>query len=83
MNKILIQLYIPVTGKKYDIRLPQTLSVNQARELIATFFMGMTGGAYIPDQESVLCDMETGAIYNVNSSVASLHLQNGTKLMLI
>ena len=83
MNKVLIRLYIPVTGKKYDIRLPQTISVNQATELIASFFMGLTGGAYIPDRNSVLCDMESGTIYNVNSSVESLHLKNGTRLMLI
>ena len=83
MNKVLVQLYIPVTGKKYDIRLPQTVSVYQATELIASFFTGLTGGAYIPGENPALCDMTTGAIYNVNSSVESLHLKNGAKLMLI
>ena len=83
MNKLLIQLYIPVTGKKYDIQLPQTISVYQATRLIASFFAGMTGGAYIPDKSSTLCDMTSGVVYNVNSSVESLHLKNGTKLMLI
>lgn len=83
MNKVLVQLYIPVTGRKYDIRLPQTISVNQATELIASFFTGLTGGAYIPDSNAALCDMSSGALYNVNSSVESLHLQNGAKLMLI
>lgn len=83
MNKVLIQLYIPVTGQKYDIRLPQTISVHQATQLIASFFTGLTGGAYLPDANASLCDMATGAIYNVNSSVANLHLKNGTKLMLI
>lgn len=83
MNKVLVQLYIPVTGKKYDIRLPQTVSVHQATELIASFFTGLTGGAYIPGENPALCDMTSGAIYNVNSSVESLHLKNGTKLMLV
>lgn len=83
MNKVLIQLYIPVTGEKYDIHLPQTISVHQATGLIASFFAGMTGGAYLPDTGSTLCDMASGVIYNVNSSVESLHLKNGTKLMLI
>lgn len=83
MGKVLVQLYIPVTGEKYDIRLPQTISIYQATEMIASFFMGLTGGAYIPDKSSSLCDMETGYIYDVNLSVESLHLKNGSKLMLI
>lgn len=83
MNKVLVQLYIPVTGKKYDVRLPQSISVKQATELLASFFTGMMGGAYIPDADAVLCDMESGIMYNVNSSVASLNLKNGSKLMLI
>lgn len=83
MNKVLIQLYLPVTGEKYDVRLPQSISVKQATELLSSFFSGMMGGAYVPDADSVLCDMETGVIYNVNSSVASLNLKNGSRLMLI
>lgn len=83
MNKVLVQLYLPVTGARYDVRLPEMLSVRQATEIIAAFFKGMMGGAYIPDDCSSLCDMETGVIYNVNSSVESLKLKNGAKLMLI
>lgn len=83
MNKVLIQLYIPVTGESYDIRLPQMISVKQATDIIASFFMGMNGGAYIPDENSALCDMNTGVIYNPNSSVQSLNLKNGSKFMLI
>lgn len=83
MSKVMVQLCIPVTGENYDILLPRTLSVRQASQLIAGFFSGMTGGAYIPDNEAVLCSMEDGRIYNVNSSVEDLHLKNGSQLMLI
>ncbi len=83
MNKVLVQLSIPVTGESYDILIPRTLSVSQVTHLLAAFFVGMTGGAYMPDDESVLCSMEDGRIYNVNSSVENLHLKNGSNLMLI
>lgn len=83
MNKVLVQLSIPVTGEKYDVLIPRTLSVNQAMNLLAAFFVGMTGGAYMPDAETVLCSMEDGRIYHVNSSVENLHLKNGSRLMLI
>lgn len=83
MNKVMVQLYIPVTGISYDIFLPKTLSVSQATQLLTTFFQGTMGGAYMPDSEAVLCSMEDGKIYSVNSSVESLHLKNGSRLMLI
>ena len=55
----------------------------QVIQLLSGFFTGLTGGAYIPDETTVLCSMEDGRIYNVNSSVENLHLKNGSKLMLI
>ena len=82
-NKVLVQLCIPVTGVSYDFLLPRTFSVMQVIQLLSGFFTGMTGGAYIPDETTVLCSMEDGRIYNVNSSVEDLHLKNGSKLMLI
>lgn len=83
MNKVMVEINIPVTGTRYDVLLPKTLSVSQATGLLAGFFTGLTGGAYMPDQDTVLCSMDDGRIYNVNSSVEDLHLQNGSKLMLI
>lgn len=83
MNKVMVEVNIPVTGMGYDILLPRTLSVSQATMMLASFFTGMTGGAYMPDEEAVLCSMDDGRIYNVNSSVEDLHLRNGSKLMLI
>ena len=83
MNKVMVQLYLPVTGVSYDILLPRTLSVSQATTLLTGFFQGMTGGAYMPDDEAALCNMEDGKIYPVNASVESLHLKNGSRLMLI
>ncbi|MCI9541965.1 MAG: methyltransferase [Lachnospiraceae bacterium] len=82
-NMVLIQLCIPVTGASYDIWLPKTVSIGQATDLVAGFFAGTAGGAYIPNEETVLCSMEDGRIYNINSSVEELHLKNGSKLMLI
>ena len=83
MDKVMVSLYIPATGRNYDIRLPQSLSVAQATALISTFFAHSARGAFIPDASSVLCDSESGNIYPVNSSIQELRLKNGSKLMLI
>lgn len=82
-HKVLVRLCIPVTGTEYDIFLPRTLSVKQAVGLLSGFFEGMAGGAYMPDEDTALCNMEDGRIYDINASVEELHLKNGSKLMLI
>lgn len=83
MHKVMVELNIPVTGACFDVLLPRTLSVAQTTRLLAGFFIGITGGAYMPDDAAVLCSMEDGRVYDVNSSVEELHLKNGSKLMLI
>ncbi len=83
MNKVMVTLFIPVTGESYDLLLPRVISVEQATTLIASFFQEQAGGAFRADENTVLCSMEDGSIYNVNSSVEDLHLKNGSRLMLI
>lgn len=79
----MVPFSIPATEESYDALIPRTLSVSQVTHLLSAFFVGMIGGAYMPDDESVLCSMKDGRIYHVNSSVESLHLKNGSKRMLI
>lgn len=83
MSKVMVQLTIPVTGKRYDITIPKSLSVGEATDLIAEFFTGTTGGGYMPGSDAVLCDMKDGRIFDVNASVESLGLKNGAMVMMI
>ena len=83
MNKVMVRLMIPVTGKEYDIVIPVSLSVGEATDLIGEFFTGLMGGGYMPGRDAALCDMEDGHIFDVNVSVESLGLNNGARVMLI
>ena len=38
MNKVMVRLMIPVTGKEYDIVIPVSLSVGEATDLIGSFY---------------------------------------------
>lgn len=82
-NKVMVQLTIPVTGKQYDIVIPKRLSVGEATDLIGEFFVGITGGGYMPGKDAVLCDMDEGKIFDVNVSVESLGLRDGARVMMI
>ena len=43
----------------------------------------MEQGEYLPDMSAVLCDYQSGRAFNINASIDSLNLHNGSKLMLI
>lgn len=83
MNKVMIRLFLPANGSCYDVLLPRTLSVGQATELLKSFFSGTEGGAYLPDEDAVLCNMEDGKMYSPSLSVEELHLTPGARLMMI
>ncbi len=83
MNKVMVRLMIPVTGKEYDIVFPVSLSVGVGMHLLGQFFTRLLGGGYMPGRDAALCDMEDGHIFDVNVSVESLGLKNGARVMLI
>lgn len=83
MDKVLINLHIPVNGKRYDIELPSNIIIYQAIELISDFFKGNQGEIFTPDENAVLCDLVTGQILDINKTVFELGLANGSKLLLI
>ncbi|MCM1307729.1 MAG: EsaB/YukD family protein [Butyrivibrio sp.] len=83
MEKILVELHIPVNGKQYDIELPSNILIHQAVELISDFFKGNQGELFTPDGSTVLCDLASGQILDINKTVFELGLANGSKLLLI
>lgn len=83
MDKILVDIYIPVIDKNYDVYLPLTSKIYELEVLIAKAIKDISGGYFVSAQDTVLCDRVTGNILDINKSVSELSLHNGSKLMLI
>lgn len=83
MNKILLELFIPATGKIIEIRVPRNLKVATARDMIIGYLKSLSELEYVPSDRSVLCDYETGAIFEANLFINQLGLMNGSKIMII
>ena len=83
MNKTLIEVYIPIAGKTYDMLIPTHLLLHEAVKLIKKIATEMSGGLFVANDETVLCNRNDGSILNINLSVSELGLKNGSKLMLI
>lgn len=83
MNYIIIEVYLPAAEKSYDIKVPRTSKVWEITKLISTALTELSGGLYTANDESMLIDRESGAMFNINLSVEEVGLSNGSKLVLI
>ena len=83
MNKVLINVYIPILNKSYDIFIPTQSQLFEVIELIKCAVSELSEGQFVPSRDTVLARKTTGEILDINSTVFELAIGNGTKLMLI
>ena len=83
MEKVLIEVYVPVINASYDVFVPETSPMSQVLELLKKAVTELSDGRFLSSAETALCYRENGAIININMSVCELGIKNGSKLMLI
>lgn len=83
MKKVLVEVYVPVIDARYDVFIPCASQMSEVLELLKKAVADLSGGHFIPTEETALCYRESGGIINVNMTVYELGIQNGSKLMLI
>lgn len=82
-NKILIELFIPLIEKNYDIYIPVNKKIGTIKKLIETALVELTDNAYIIKDDTNFYSKETGQIYNVNHTVRETDIKNGSRIILI
>ena len=82
-NKILIELYIPLIEKNYDLYIPINKKIGTIKNLIEEGLIDLTDHDYIIKEESNFYSKETGKVYDVNKSVRETDLKNGSRIVLI
>ena len=83
MNKVLVNVYIPILNKAYDIFIPLQSQIFEVTELIKHAVMELSEGQFMPSRDTVLACKTTGEILDINSTVFEMGIGNGAKLMLI
>lgn len=81
-NQILVECFVPSVNQNYDIRIPTEKTIHEVIELLSKSISELSGGLFIAE-ESLLCDRNSGRVYDINLSVKEQGLVNGSKLMLI
>lgn len=82
-NKILVELYIPLIEKNYDLYIPINKKIGTIKKLIEDGLIELTDNAYLIKEDTNLYSKETGQVYDVNMSVRETDLKNGSRIILI
>lgn len=83
MNEIFLQLFVPSVLKTFDIKVSKTLRLYEIRDMLYDLLSQDIDVDVLKKSNPILCDRESGVIFNINLSVAELALRNGSQLMLI
>lgn len=83
MEKVLVEVFVPVLERSFDIFIPLSSPMFEVLELIKKAVKEMSDGRFVADTNTALCHREDGTIININLSVYELEIRNGSKLMLI
>lgn len=82
-NKVLVEITVPAAGEKYDVWIPLESKMADVLSMVSSALSDLSNGRYTAAGDVILCDANSGAIFNVNMEVAELGIKNGSRLMLI
>lgn len=83
MDKILINLYIPCVGQKYDVYIPVFLTIREVILLLSTAAESLTDGKYHASGDELLCEKGRNILLDKNHKILDYDIKNGDELILI
>lgn len=83
MNKILVEVYLPVANKSFDVLLPYIIKVSEATVMLKKLFEELESDYYTASSDALLCSANDGNPLNREVLVCELGIKNGSKLILI
>jgi hypothetical protein len=83
MHKILVEIYNPASNNSYDVFIPLKSPVYEVVYLLTHTISELSQGQYKATEQSILCDRQTGDLFDINKTIEELGLKNGSKLMLL
>ena len=82
-NKLLVNVFVPLLEEKYELYIPINKRISVVIKLIEKALKEMTNGYYPIKEGSVIIDVETGNVYDVNITVKESKMINGSQIILI
>ena len=83
MKTIIIEVHLPADGGKYDIRVPGSMNSLLAAHLTADALANLSDGNYRSSRSSIFAWMDSGKLLETGKSLEELHVENGSRLLLV
>lgn len=82
MEKILITLKVPSVQLKYDVMVPDFLTVREVIALLKEAVVGLTQNRYVPSGEEVLCRENPPMVLDQKYTLGNYGIEHGECLYL-
>lgn len=83
MNKVLVNLYVPMLEKRFDVKIPLDKKLYKVVYLFIKAIYEISDGRYIPSDLPQLYEKWTAHKYDLNMTVRENRINNGTEIILI
>ena len=82
MNKVLVELIVPVIEEKYSIFIPANKKISTTISLLSKAVNELSDGYFEIKKDNIILD-EFGNPYNLSDNIKTAGIKNGTKIILI
>ena len=82
MEKVLVNLFVPSLGERYDVYIPTFLRVEEITSLLAKTMVDLSAHQYVSSGEEFLCSIDQNQLLRQERTLADYDIVNGEHLML-
>jgi len=83
MERIIVEIFLPAAGKKFDVRVPLDLNVGVLSGMIAKALSDLSDNNYLPSGSSFLAWKDTGILLDNTKTMRQCGVRNTSKLLMI
>ncbi len=83
VGKLLVEVYVPAAGKRFEIYIPPFLRLHEILEMMKAAIEELCVGAYKPDKHTLLCSLESGSPLDLHLTPQAAGLAQGSRLFLV
>lgn len=83
MNKILLEVYLPLLEQSYELFVPTHNKIQNIIDLTIKAVGEMLDDNTLTNENKVLCSKKDGRIYDNNMNIKESGLENGSQVVLI
>lgn len=83
MNRITVEVYLPASGQTCEVTMDSDAPLAELTGMIAQAMERLAGDVFRADENVLLCDRQTGAVFDIGMTPDELGLKNGSSVMLI